>query len=912
MKYLSFVLAFCLFTISLHAQRKQSLDCGWKFHRGSVINPEMDHFDDSKWRDITVPHDFSMEPALEITDYRKNTPAWNDVQVGPFSRLSIGDWDTGQTVGGEGWYRRTFTLPIHGSATVDTYLSQQNATLRFDGVYNQAEVWVNGKKAAMNVYGYMPFEINLNEILKDKSCRDHHNEREVTVVVKAVNEGLNSRWYAGSGIFRHVWLESTDKLHLHEWDTFIDGSELLGRSGKPDANVKIFTKVYNDDLQQAKGSLVVNILDAEGSKVATVEKEFTALGIVNDGYSKDGVNVETEVLVKAPNLWSVDKPYRYTARVSIVKNGEERDVLSIPFGIRKIEFSAANGFKLNGQPLKLRGGCVHHDNGLLGAAGIDRADIRKVQLMKAQGYNAVRCSHNLPTEAFLNACDSLGMLVIDEVFDQWEQEKRSADYSHYFSKEKTQIVDGEVKGMGITNFEYDAALMVRRDRNHPSIIMWSIGNEIAQRADLPRGKEIALAINLAINNQDPTRPTTMAVNSFWDRPSFTWENDSHRAFDNVEIAGYNYEWQHYEADHDSFPDRIIYGSESYPKELAKNWQLVEKHPYVIGDFVWTAVDYLGEAGIGCTFERSDNRWFMFMSWPWFNAWCGDLDLVGVKKPQSYYRDIVWGNKPIDMAIRPSVPDGEHEFISGWGWTAEERHWNWRTAASTPQNADKTGKKRSGNSSLYLPIELRPENYLTANLPSQMKHDINAHRSDSLQVNVYSREQRVRLLVNDSIMGEKDINPDTYTATFTVAYEPGQIKAEVVSAKQKGKEEPASVHFNTALAPASISFAAVDSVITSSHNDLAYIYINVLDEEGNLCPTAELPLTITTSGAKHIALAGTGHPYDMHSFRSLTPTTFRGQALLIIQPQEEAGDVVIKVTSPGIPSAEYVVTLQERK
>lgn len=863
MKKIALFFLFCLTVFSLEAQRKISLDTGWRFHRGGVINAETVTLDDTKWRTLTVPHDFSMETEFDASDYRRQTPVWSEVQIGPFSRMSIGDWDTGQTVGGTAWYRKTFSLPIQGNASVETFLSQTNVNIRFDGVYNQSEVWVNGVKAATNVYGYMPFVVNLNKILDDERNRHADDERLVTVVVKAVNEGKNSRWYAGSGIFRHVWLETTDKLHLDEWDTYVDGSELVNK-GK-DANVKVFAKVFNEDRRAVVGQLCVDILDGQGTVVAQGEQPFELTAS-----SAPVMDVATELIVKAPTLWSVESPYRYTAKVYITQSGEEKDALFIPFGIRTLRFSAEEGFLLNGKSVKLRGGCVHHDNGLLGAAGIDRAEVRKVELLKEQGYNAVRCSHNLPTEAFLHACDSLGMLVIDEVFDQWEEAKRSDDYSQYFT----------------LNHKKDMALMVRRDRNHPSVIMWSIGNEIAQRADLPRGKEIALELNLAANQQDHTRPTTMAINSFWDRPKFKWETDSPRAFENIEVGGYNYEWRHYEADHDSFPDRIMYGSESFPKEMAQNWNLVDKHPYILGDFVWTAIDYVGEAGLGHTFERSDNKWIQLLSWPWFNAWCGDLDLIGDKKPQSYYRDVLWRRSKLAMAVRPAVPEGEHEDVNGWGWTAEENHWNF--------------------SKDYLPIELRPENYQTTNVIGNLRHQPNAHRDDSLRVNVYSREPRVRLLINDSIMGEKEVNPETYTATFTVAYEAGSLKAMTVPQTKKAK--PDSLEFVTALSPARIMLKADRASISSSHNDLSYISICVEDEEGHLCPTAEIPLDITFTG-KATVVAGTGHPYDMHSFRSLHPTTFRGKAMVIVQPQDEAGEVTLLVKGKGLEEAQITIEMQ---
>ena len=524
MKKISFILQIMALWLSVSstvsAQRKQSFDEGWRFHRGEVVNAETVNGDDSSWREVIVPHDFSMEPVAYTHDYREQTPEWSNWQVGPFSRLSIGDSDSGQTVGGTGWYRKTFRLP---GASVDEAIRQKLFRLRFDGVYNQAEVWVNGKKAAMNVFGYMPFVVDLNAILQDEANRNKHDERLVTIAVKTANEGLNCRWYTGSGIYRHVWLETTNRLHLDEWDTYVDASVVEGKSAK----VKVSAKVFNENSAEVDGEMKVEIVDAAGKVVATA------------GKSLGEAVVATELTVKAPRLWSVDSPYRYTARISLHTAAGEQDALAIPFGIRSIAFSAEKGFLLNGKPTKLRGGCVHHDNGLLGTAAIDRAEVRKAELLKAQGFNAVRTSHNLPSEAFLYACDSLGLLVIDECFDQWEEPKRRDDYSNYFSKEKQVIVDGEPVGCGITYFEHDAALMVRRDRNHPSVIMWSIGNEIAQRSDVPRGKEIADAITRAIKHEDTTRPTTLAVNDYWDRQpqKMTWDKDSPRAFELVEVGG---------------------------------------------------------------------------------------------------------------------------------------------------------------------------------------------------------------------------------------------------------------------------------------------------------------------------------------------------------------------------------------
>lgn len=880
-------IALALLSTAAFAQRKTSLESGWKFHRGSLVSYELIMNDDSQWRTVSLPHDFSIEPAMASPDNRQRTADWKNVQVGPFARLNLGNEDQGQTIGGEGWYMKSFSLPVNNNESLDAFLANNEISIRFDGVYNNAEVWINNVKSAINLHGYMPFSVNLNSVLANRENRNGNDEKQITVVVRALNADHNSRWYSGSGIYRHVWLINTPKIHLSEYDIFVDGSNVHPKNG---ANIKVSAKVFNEGSSTTSGDLVVSIFDKDGNKVATSTKSFTSSDV-------NGSMVNLEMNLKRPHLWSVDTPYRYTAHISVLTNGKEQDALNIPFGIRTISFSAEEGFKLNGKKMNLKGGCAHHDNGLLGAAAIDRAEVRKAELLKAQGFNAVRCSHNLPSETFLNACDSLGLLVIDEVFDQWEVSKRPNDYSTIFSKDKVQLVDGHIKSLGITNFEYDAALMVRRDRNHPSIIIWSIGNEIFQRSDTPRGQEIAKTICRVIKNEDTTRPTTMANCTYWDQPGKSWEVDSPIAFENIEIGGYNYAAQYYEADHEKFPNRIMVGTESFPNGIAEYWNLVEKHPYVIGDFVWTAIDYVGEAGVGHTFERTDDAWVQLMGWPWFNAWCGDIDLIGDKKMQSYYRDIVWGRSKIAMAVRPAIPIGEHEEVRGWCWTAEENHWNWGKGLANDE-------VWTSSSERYLPLELRPENYNTVGIAGYVKHDINAPRPDSLRVNIYSREKRVRLTINGRVIGEQNTNPDNFTASFMVAYEPGEIKAEVVS---NGK--PAYVSYNTVSAPAAIRIDAVENSISSSHNDLAYVYISVVDENGNLCPTAQVPVSIETSGAKHIATAGTAHPYDMNSFRSMNPTTYRGRALVIIQPQDESGKVTINVNAPGLKQGKYDINIK---
>lgn len=799
----------CLMMVSVDSYasgRKTCMDEGWKFYRGCVSNAEQPFFDDAGWRVINLPHDWSVEPL----------PLQRDgLTVGPFSRLSVGGSDIGQTVGGEGWYRKKFVIQPEDADKVHT--------LYFEGAYNQAEVWINGRKACFNPYGYIPFKINLNEYCKVPG--------EVnTIAVKVINEGQNSRWYAGSGIYRHVWLIKTDKVHLDEWDTFVDASKVQGRK----AEVKLHTVVHNADMKEEDVELLVSLVSPQGKEVCSSAKL-----IKMDG--NDETAVSLSFLIDKPSLWSVETPNLYAASITVKSGNEVSDAIRIPFGIRTLEFSAGEGFLLNGKPLKLYGGCLHHDNGLLGAVAIDRAEERKVELMKANGYNAVRCSHNLPSEHFLHTCDRLGLLVIDEVFDQWQQPKRPEDYHRYFDE------------WG----EHDMSVMIRRDRNHPSIILWSIGNEIAERAD-SIGVEIARKLAGLVKGLDDTRPITAAINSFWDRGHFTWEKDSERAFRYLDVSGYNYLWGEYEKDHEKFPDRVMYGSESVPKDAAQNWNLIDRHPYLVGDFVWTAIDYLGEAGLGHTLELAPGEGGThLMGWPWYNAWCGDIDLCGDKKPQSYYRDVLWRQREISMAVQPPVAPGKREDVSVWGWKNELLSWNWQ-----------------------------------------------GREGQAMTVNVYSRAPKVKLYLNGKPVGEKEVNPDTYTASFEVPYEPGQLKA----VNLMKKKETASAVLTTAGAPACIRLTADRLRIKADRNDLAYVKIEVLDKDGLPVPDSVLPLKIGFSGKGSVIASGNGSMNDMESFRSLTPKTFRGKAIAIVQPTGEEGTVRLTVSAEGLPEASVEIEI----
>ncbi|HTG65934.1 MAG TPA: glycoside hydrolase family 2 TIM barrel-domain containing protein, partial [Flavobacterium sp.] len=570
-------------------ERNQNFDADWKFALGDSSENSSENLDDKNWRKLDLPHDWSIEGKSA-----KNNPS---------------EGDGGFFPAGTGWYRKSFSVPAHWK--------NQKVAIYFEGVYMNAEVFVNGKSVGMQPYGYTSFEYDLTPYLKFG--------QQNTIAVKVDNsKQKNSRWYSGSGIYRHVWLKVRNPIHIKTWGVSITTPKVTNEK----ATVQIKTKVKNETetLQIMAVSTTLSIKKVNGSNTVSMNTDNTVGVDLKAGEEKEIIqNIEVE----KPILWSPETPDLYRAEVQIMKGGAIKagdtpiDVVRKNFGIRTIEFTPENGFVLNGRKIELNGGCVHHDNGALGAAAYDRAEVRKVELLKAAGFNALRTSHNPPSEAFLDACDRLGMLVIDEAFDGWKEKKTTYDYASIFDKW----------------WKHDVESMVLRDRNHPSIIMWSIGNEIIERKE-PAAVETAKMLATAVRNIDATRPVTSAMTT-WDK---SWE-----IFDPLmaahDVAGYNYQLHHAESDHARVSSRIIVQTESYPKDAFSNWNLVQKHNYIIGDFVWTAMDYLGESGIGRYFypgEPAGEHWEANL-FPWHGAYCGDVDLTGWRKPISHYRSMLYNN-----------------------------------------------------------------------------------------------------------------------------------------------------------------------------------------------------------------------------------------------------------------------------
>ena len=433
--------------------RGQPFDDGWRFLRGDAPGAELPAFDDASWRLLDLPHDFSVEDLPpRAADANGEGTLWGTTvmpaRVGPFdTELSQGGRDTGWFVGGTGWYRKRFSaaaVPAGGQVEIV-----------FDGVYMNSDVWLNGTLLGNHPYGYTAFAYDLTPHLR----RDGEN----ILAVRVRNEGRNSRWYSGSGIYRHVWLNTTGSVRVPLWGVFVTTPD----AAKERASVNVAVTVENRESAAREMAVRVRLLDSGGATAGTAETR-QALAPAS------AATVEQVIVLSGPRLWSPADPHMYRAEVEVLMAGVIADSVSVPFGIRRVEVDAERGLRINGEPVKLRGGCLHHDNGLLGACAIDRAEERRVELMKAHGFNAIRTSHNPPSTAFLDACDRLGMLVMDEAFDQWERQKNAEDYHLSFADW----------------WQRDLDAMVLRDRNHPSVIMWSIGNEIPERAE-PTGVEIA-------------------------------------------------------------------------------------------------------------------------------------------------------------------------------------------------------------------------------------------------------------------------------------------------------------------------------------------------------------------------------------------------------------------------------------
>ena len=784
-----------MYTNNIH---EHLFDADWLFYKGEAADIEKPDFNDTGWRKLDLPHDWSIEDLdLPPENFENIDPK----PIGPFSPESPGNISTGYTIGGIGWYRKHFKIQ---SQDVDHIVR-----IMFDGVYMNADFWINGQHLGNHPYGYTAFAFDITPYLRTDGGDN-------IIAVRVRNEGRNSRWYSGSGIYRHTWLSITNPLYFDRWGLYITTPEVSDL----EARINLEAKVLNYFDQVKDFEIKVLIINPSGTETIKKEKPYT----LNSAESK---SFALDMMLKNPQLWSVDNPQLYLAKVFLLADGKIVDQLSTTFGIRTLDFSPDKGFQLNGEKVLIKGGNMHHDNGPLGSAAIDRAEYRRIELMKDFGFNAIRTSHNPPSRQFLDACDKLGMLVLDESFDQWQRPKNPNDYNLYF--------DGW--------WEKDIEAMVLRDRNHPSVIIWSIGNEINERAD-SSGLILTKVLKGKIKSLDTTRPVTAAICIFWDHPGKEWE-DTAPAFELLDVAGYNYQWQHYKSDHELFPDRIMLGTESVARDVYENWELVEECDWVLGDFLWTGMDYLGEAGIGNALLDDEKK-----TWPWFNANCGDIDLCGFKKPQSYFRDVVWGISQLEIAVHAPIPQGRTEIVSFWGWPNEEQSWNW---------SGQEGKIMS--------------------------------------VSIYTRCDSVILELNGKNTGSVTmLDSMKYQAKLPVVYQPGELRAKGYINGSVVEERS----LKTTGPVAGIRMTADRTNIKADRNDLAYITVEIVDKNGIRIPDAKESVQFDIQGEGELAGIGNGNPIDIKSFKKPQCTTFRGRCLLIVRPYAETpGEILISAKTGNL-------------
>ena len=790
-----------------NTERVRPFNDAWLFHRGDATGADSADFDDSQWRILDVPHDWSIEdlpPGTNETTGEMWTAGSPLVRTGPFDLYaSQGQIATGWTVGGVGWYRKTFPKP--------PVIAGGKAELRFEGVYMNCDVWLNGAHLGNHPYGYTEFAYDLTP---------HLREGMNTVAVRVNNSGRNSRWYSGSGTFRKVWLSVAGDLRIPAQGVSVTTTD----ASKDTAIVNVQVAVESGAAAR-QVAVRVRFLDADGIAAGEAQEQ------VNVPAGANATAICT-LRLKNPRLWSPTDPHLYRAEVNLEADRKVADTAVHHIGVRKIEIDAERGLLINGESLKMRGGCVHHDNGPLGSACIARAEERRVEILKANGYNAIRTSHNPPSRDFLDACDRLGMLVIDEAFDCWEVAKNPEDYHLYFKDW----------------WQRDLESMILRDRNHPCVVLWSIGNEVNERAE-PRGIEIGKELAAFVHRLDPTRKVTAAITSPYDHPKQTWR-DMQPAFTYLDVGGYNYQVSEYEKDHAAYPDRVMVGTESFPGQVFENWQSVENDSWVIGDFVWTAIDYLGESGLGQTSIRSGPGGPVGLApYPWFNSYCGDIDLTGNKKPQSYFRDVVWRRSKVEMAVQRPVPSGWTERFGAWGWSDELRSWTWPGFEGKP-----------------------------------------------LKVRVYTRGNRVKLLLNGVELASQELTAkDALKAEFTVPYSPGELKAVAY----EGEQEIGETAFRTTGKPQKLLMTPDRHKMKASRDDLSYVLVQVVDDKDQLVPDAVVPVVFKLDGAGEIAAVGNANPKDIASFRQPRRDTFHGTCVVVIRPTGKPGTIEISAESPGL-------------
>ena len=818
----SLSILFTACSASKAVRERVSFNNEWRFHLGDIQEASNPMFDDSQWQKLSLPHDWSIEGQFD-----ENNPA---------------GCGGGALPGGIGWYRKSF-VP-------DASMAGKKVYIDFDGVYMNAEVFINGISLGTRPYGYISFRHNLTPYIKQ-------GEKNVLAVRVDNSEQPNSRWYSGSGIYRNVWLTITNAVHVDLWGTYVTTPSVSAEA----ATVAVATKVRNDSKTLVNVELISILCDNN-------EREITRTVSASVAIKKQSTTeIKQDILVKKPILWEIDTPYLYTLITEIKVDGKVVDDYKTPIGIRNFSFDAKKGFILNGKQLKIKGVCQHHDMGCLGAAVNVRAMERQLEILHDMGCNSIRCSHNPPAPELLDLCDRMGFIVMDETFDMWRKRKTTCDYSRYFNEWH----------------ERDLTDHITRDRNHPSIFMWSIGNEVLeqwtqadadtldiQAANLllnmkrdpnaldTNGKQMSvnslLAKKLAdmVKQLDPTRPVT-AGNNEPDPNNHLFRSGA------LDIIGFNYHETYFKDVPKNFPNKPFIVTEATSALMTRGyyrmpsdsmyiwpvrwdmpfhddsfscssydnchvpwgtthedvWRLVKNNDFISGLYVWTGFDYIGEP---------TPFW-----WPAHSSYFGIIDLAGFPKDVYYMYQSEWTDKNV-LHLFP--------------------HWNWKKGQTV---------------------------------------DLWAY---------YNNADEVELFINGKSQGVKRKTKDVYHVNWRVDYEPGTVK--VVS--RKAGKEVLTREIHTAGDPAQLRLTADRKTIIADGKDLSFVTVEVVDKNGNLCPEADNLINFNLNGSAFIAGVDNGNQTSLESFKAPQRKAFYGKCLVVLQNNGNRGRIELKAVSEGLPES----------
>ncbi len=764
---------------------------------------------------------------------------------------------TGFYPGGVYTYTKKFEAPADWK--------DKTVLIEFEGVYANARVFINEDYAGGHPYGYTNFYVRADDFLR------YSEVNEIKVVANNSAEP-NSRWYSGSGIYRNVNILIGDMLHIKE-----DGVRVTTTDIEPGSSVIVVdTTIVNQGTSRREFCLQVHIFDQDGVIAAEDTIPVTA-------FAGEQVPCRQRLRVDEPKLWNVDTPYLYRCEVKLVEKDQAVDAETVAFGIRKLSLDAKHGLRINGQTVKLRGACIHHDNGIIGACTLERAEERRCQQLKAAGFNCIRSSHHPVSKAMLDACDREGMLVMDELFDFWTRSKNSNDYAQLFAD----------------YWQKDAAQMVGKDYNHPSVILYSTGNEI-QEAGTAKGAQTSRKIADYIRQLDDTRYITNAINGLLagmsrmgeiiaDITGMTPEqmaammasqsSGSNAGSDGVnsasgmligpmadamavnhiltdmiaetegtmDVCGYNYLTARHVMERKDNPNRVVLGTETLPADIVRLWKIVKENGHVIGDMTWTGYDYLGEAGIGIFYY--DGRMGFMSNWPSNVAYIGDIDIIGTRRPISYYREIVYGlRKDPYIAVERLNHYGETPNKTAWMWKDNIASWTW-----------------------------------------------NGYEGKPAKVDVLADADEVELFLNGKSLGRKPAGEaNEYAASYELTYEPGELKA----VSYKSGSIVGSCVLASAGEQVELAVSADRNEIKADGADLSYILVSLKDAEGRQNLQAKKTVTVSVAGAGTLQGFGSAYPDTERSYDDTTWETYDGYVLAAVRSTMEAGEITVTFTADG--------------